>query len=393
MVLARETSQALFKQTYSVFGFHITLLTWMLALHHKGSHWHLIREDSKFDEKKSLTYTPTEQNFTIPYGSGNVSGTYGTDKVSFGGVSVKNKPVGLAGFSNYHNKTIPILNTSPDAVKYEDFAYEGILGMSFPSLSRFNNSKGDGTGYGGLIFNMIDQKLISEPIFSIRTGNPNTMTNSGEIILGGIDSTQYTGSLLYSNVTPVMFNAEHHNTGDLASAYDNYFFWGSNISSITFQNNGATIDVGIPKQKFVTFDIGTSISFFPRKVVENILSSVVGPNGYIFDDAHNVFGLNCSSRHLDASIQLNLADFSNTSSSITISIPFQDLLYTYNGGLIDETDRCYFAIASSSLTPAEYIYLEYIVGSNILRFLYVVHDIGQKRIGFASTIGDNVTVY
>ncbi|KAI9033590.1 aspartic peptidase domain-containing protein [Phycomyces nitens] len=356
--------------------------------------------DAKFDEKKSLTYTATDQNSTIGYGSGNVSVTYGTDTVSFGGVSVKNQPFGLAsvvsldGFSGLYNETIPRLDPSPDAVKYEDVEFDGILGLAFPSLSKFNNSNEDGTGYGALIFNMIDQKLIAEPIFSVRLGNPNTMTNSGEVLLGGIDSTQYTGKLLYSSLAPMNYSRNPRpNTGDLASVYINCFYWVSLARSITIQNNGATIDAGISKDGVLMFDTGTSLSYFPRKVVENILYSVVGPNGYIFDDKNSAFALNCSSRHLDASIQLNLADFSNTSGSITISIPFRDLLYPNDGSPIEESSVCIFGILAHPPLIVRDNVIQYIIGDTILKLLYVVHDIGQKRIGFANAIDNNVTVY
>ncbi|KAI9033598.1 aspartic peptidase domain-containing protein [Phycomyces nitens] len=358
-----------------------------------------ICRDTKFDEKKSLTYTPTDQNFTAPYVSGNVSGIFGTDTMSFGGVSIKNQPFGLAsmlhlaGFSGQYNKTIPRLDPSPDALKYEDVAFDGLLGLAFPSLSEFNNSNGDGTGYGALIFNMIDQKLIAEPIFSVRLGNPNTMTNSGEVLLGGIDSAQYTGKLLYSNITQFKpFRNPSPNTGDLASAYINYFFWASFTRSITIQHNGATIDAGMPKDTAFTFDTGASLSYLPRKVIENILYSVVGPDGYKFDDKSLAFFLDCNSRHLDVSIQFNLADFSNTSSSTTISIPFRDLLYSGDINSIEESSTCYFGIVASPPSIEE-DFLSCIIGNTILRFLYIVHDIGQKRIGFANAIGNNVTVY
>ncbi|OAD74126.1 hypothetical protein PHYBLDRAFT_11382, partial [Phycomyces blakesleeanus NRRL 1555(-)] len=139
---------------------------------------------ARFDSTLSSTFTPTDQNFVIKYGIGNATGTFVTDTVSIGGAVIKDQPFGLAS-TNRDSELLSISDTSSN----------GILGMAFISLSKYNNT--NGKGHGSLIFNMIEQRIITDPIFSIYLGDPSTSENSGEIIFGGIDPTKYTGELLY----------------------------------------------------------------------------------------------------------------------------------------------------------------------------------------------------
>lgn len=79
---------------------------------------------------------------------------------------------------------------------------------------------------------MINQKLISEPVFAFRIGS--SEEDGGEVIFGGIDSSAYTGDISY---VPVRRRA----------------YWEVELEKIGFgyeeldlEDTGAAIDTGSP---------------------------------------------------------------------------------------------------------------------------------------------------
>ncbi|KAL0073745.1 aspartic peptidase domain-containing protein [Phycomyces blakesleeanus] len=351
----------------------------------------------RFDESLSSTFTPTDQELTILYGSGNSTVAFGTDTVSIGGISVPNQPFGLSSFvknigifPSDINLTTAALDPRPNALGLEDFASNGMLGMAFTSLSKYKNSKGK--AYGSLIFNMIDQKLIKEPIFSIYLGNTNAMENSGEIIFGGIDSTKYTGNLFYSPiVSSTPDTTEAYNTGSLAKVHANHSFWSTYARSITFQDKGKTVNTSISSDFYFTFDTGAALSYFPFQALENIMKAAFKPDEYEFFESGMVFVFECSARHSKAIIQFNMMGSRDTSETLTINIPFGELATPLDGKPIEESEICYLPIKSSLPTLATSKFTQYLIGDTLLKYLYIVHDLGQERIGFANTIGNNIT--
>ena len=69
--------------------------------------------------------------------------------------------------------------------------FDGILGLGFPSIAV--------TGVKPIFNEMVDQKVITEPVFSVYLKKDSE--TGGEITFGGIDNTKYTGNLTYVPVT------------------------------------------------------------------------------------------------------------------------------------------------------------------------------------------------
>ncbi|KAL0084993.1 aspartic peptidase domain-containing protein [Phycomyces blakesleeanus] len=351
---------------------------------------------SRFDETLSSTFTPTDQNFTLRYGGGNSTVTFGIDTVSFGGVTVLNQPVGLASvvkgagiLPGAINFTLSAINTSPKALTLEDVSSNGLLGLAFIRLAEYKNSNEN--NYGSLIFNMIDQKIITEPIFSVYLGNPSALVNSGEIIFGGIDSTKYTGELLYSPVAKTGLSDDYSSTGPLASAYIYHTYWATYAYSITVKDKGNAIDAKMPSDSVFMFDTGTKLSYFPLEIIVNIMDAILGPENYGVDPRSSLFVLDCSAKNSTASIQLNMLSSHDTLNTLTINVPFGNLVFPEDGTSIEESSICYFGIRASMSMLTENPFTSYIIGNTILRQLYLVYDIGQTRIGFANAIGNDIT--
>ncbi|XP_024869558.1 lysosomal aspartic protease-like [Temnothorax curvispinosus] len=69
---------------------------------------------------------------------------------------------------------------------------DGVLGMGYPALSRFNNPS--------VFRNMINREMVSQQIFSFYLNRNVTGVFGGELILGGIDPSHYEGEFTFVNV-------------------------------------------------------------------------------------------------------------------------------------------------------------------------------------------------
>jgi saccharopepsin len=102
--------------------------------------------------------------------------------------------------------------------------FDGILGLAYDSIS-VNRIPPP-------FYEMINQKLINEPVFSFRLGA--SEDDGGEVVFGGIDTSAYTGSVSY---VPVRRKA----------------YWEVELEMVGFgheelelENTGAAIDTGLP---------------------------------------------------------------------------------------------------------------------------------------------------
>ncbi|KAG5864751.1 hypothetical protein JTB14_001081 [Gonioctena quinquepunctata] len=132
---------------------------------------------NKYDSKKSSTYKANDTKFDIAYGSGSLSGFMSSDSVEIAGLSATDQLFAEA--------------TQKPAIIAGKF--DGILGMAFERIS-VNNVK-------PVFNNLVDQKVVSDPVFSFYLNRNPDATTGGELLLGGTDSQYYTGDFTYVPVT------------------------------------------------------------------------------------------------------------------------------------------------------------------------------------------------
>ncbi|XP_040193610.1 gastricsin-like [Rana temporaria] len=131
-----------------------------------------------FNPTQSSTYTSNNQQFSMWYGSGSMTGVLGYDTVTVQGLSIQNQELGLSV-------------TEPSSFFYYA-KFDGIFGMAYQSLSAESAT----TAIQGLI----QQNLIPQPVFSFYlTGQ------SGEVIFGGVDSSLYSGQIYWTPVTEQIY--------------------------------------------------------------------------------------------------------------------------------------------------------------------------------------------
>eukprot|EP00250_Pteridium_aquilinum_P002339 c12535_g1_i1 orf=117-1652(-) len=133
----------------------------------------------KFKGTKSSTYKADGSQCNIQYGSGAVYGVLSEDKVTLGDVEVTGQKFMEA--------------TKEPGLTFVLAKFDGILGLGFKEIAVDDVTP--------VWYNMVDQGLVSEPVFSFWLNRDADDDVGGEIIFGGMDSAHYTGDHTYVPVS------------------------------------------------------------------------------------------------------------------------------------------------------------------------------------------------
>jgi len=135
---------------------------------------------SKYDSSKSSTYAANGTEFSIRYGSGACSGFMSEDSVSVGDITVSSQTLGEV--------------TKEPGIAFIAARFDGIMGLGFQSIAV--------EGATPVWYNMVDQKKVDEPVFAFWLNRkPGVFSTGGELHLGGVDSSKYTGDFHYVPLT------------------------------------------------------------------------------------------------------------------------------------------------------------------------------------------------
>ncbi|KAF9574927.1 hypothetical protein EC968_004928 [Mortierella alpina] len=133
----------------------------------------------KFNRSNSTSYEDIGDEWKIEYADSSVtSGVFGSDLVAVDGIKIRQ----VLGFA---------LNLSDQYVKR---MYDGVVGLGAAAFV-------PGSYISTFMKTAIDERVISEPVFSVYFPSHRHDANAmGEIVVGGIDTSRYTGDLTYVNI-------------------------------------------------------------------------------------------------------------------------------------------------------------------------------------------------
>ena len=132
----------------------------------------------KYDSSQSSTYKANGTKATFPYGSGTVTGFVSEETLTLGGLAIKNQQF--------------VETTDEPGLSWLLAQFDGLLGLGFGALAQ---------GITPTPFdNAVAQKLV-DPVFSFYLNRDTTSQDGGELTLGGIDKSRYTGNITYAPVT------------------------------------------------------------------------------------------------------------------------------------------------------------------------------------------------
>jgi cathepsin D len=190
---------------------------------------------NKYNSAASSTYVPNGQPFAIQYGSGSLSGYLSTDNVGVGGFTVQGQTFAEA--------------TAEPGVTFVAAKFDGILGLAFQSISVDNVVP--------VWYNLMYQGLVQQNVFSVwlsDISDPDAQTG-GELLLGGIDSTKYSGALTYVPLT-------------------NETYWQFGLDDITISGTAQKFCPNGPCKAIL--DTGTSLLVGPTEAIKAINAKLGG---------------------------------------------------------------------------------------------------------------------
>jgi saccharopepsin len=128
---------------------------------------------AKYDSSASTSYQANGTEFAIQYGSGSVEGYVSRDTLGISDLTIKNQLFGET--------------TKEPGLAFAFGKFDGILGLGYDTIS-VNHIPPP-------FYNMVNQKLLDEPVFSFRMGS--SEEDGGEAIFGGIDESAFNGKIDY----------------------------------------------------------------------------------------------------------------------------------------------------------------------------------------------------
>ncbi|KAI8138186.1 aspartic peptidase domain-containing protein [Fennellomyces sp. T-0311] len=328
---------------------------------------------ARFNPAQSSTFRSTNSKFRIVYGSGAVNGTYVTDTVTIAGASIQNQQFGLVSstadlFSGRDNS-----NSKP--------SLNGILGLAYPKLTAAHDT--GGPEYTPFVFNLAEQHLISQPIFSIYMNSPLVQDWAGEIIFGGVDNSKFTGELLYVPVAGEMAKPSNNPLEWVldGSAYT-YTFWTVYGQGVAVETPQATTGiVAFDSATPFIIDTGTTLTFLPEDVTYRVARELVGEGNFQLDKSGTFIRCNCRASNAGTALQLQISSSGDMlSPPVLLSVPVSELVIPIDASTVQEANSCILGITPSSKNAPQ----EYLIGDSVLRSAYLAFDMGQDRIGFAT---------
>lgn len=317
----------------------------------------------------------TKKVFDVQYGSGSAKGLVAYDTVTIGNNLTSTEHVfGLAS-------TTSGMSTSSSSTKVS-----GILGLGFQGLLRDPTED-------TFIQKLLKNQVIKEPVFSIYLNRQADYGYTGEIVIGGYETSRFTGTL---NFLPVV-NYNKQGQPNLGRVYTEnnddtmYKYWtvpGQAVASYTSDGSKIYETQFLDVQPAI-LDTGTTLSYLPQENVVEILETITKDYAplKLNGGAVQAYQVNCSDFTLQEmwfDFQFSPAANAFSNSPVIIRVPLKELVLPQNTDDINTATTCLFGLAPISSGFLSSIGSGWILGQTVLRSAYVVHDMLEYQIGIGA---------
>ncbi|BGP26243.1 aspartic proteinase precursor [Rhodotorula toruloides] len=266
---------------------------------------------AKYDSSQSSTYKANGSDFAIRYGSGSLEGFISSDTISVGDLQIKHQDFAEA--------------TSEPGLTFAFGKFDGIMGIAYDTISV--------NGVVPPFYNMINQGLIDEQVFSVYLGKEN---DDSEIVYGGIDDKHYQGKIEYFPVRRKGYweiELEAFKLGD---------------ETLELENTGAAIDTG------------TSLVAGPSDIME-IVNRDLGAKKAPYGSCSTVASL----------------------PPISFTFGGKDFTLDPKDYILESGGTCISPFMGLDIGPADSPI--WIIGDVFLRKFYSVYDLKRNAVGFAKS--------
>ncbi|KAI6035414.1 Asp-domain-containing protein [Pisolithus orientalis] len=269
---------------------------------------------AKYDSRSSKSHKANGSEFSIQYGSGSMEGFVSQDTLTIGDLTVRHQDFAEA--------------TKEPGLAFAFGKFDGILGLAYDTIS-VNHIVPP-------FYNMLDQGLLDEPVFSFRIGS--SENDGGEAIFGGVDESAYNGRIRYA---PVRRKA----------------YWEVELNKVAFGeeelelgNTGAAIDTG------------TSLIALPTDIAEMLNTQIGATRSW-----NGQYQLDCSRVP-------SLPDLVFYLDGKPYPLKGSDYILNLQGTCISSFTGLDINLPDGAL---------WVIGDVFLRRYYTVYDLGRHAVGFA----------
>jgi len=278
-----------------------------------------------YDDTKSSSYVKNGSTFNIAYGSGPVSGYYSQDTIHLGDIDITDYTFA------------EVNNTKGLGPAWAAGHFDGICGMGWDDIS-VDHVKTP-------LRALVDSKKLGANAFAFYLGSGGA---AGELVLGGVDPSHYTGDFTY---VPVIQTVPGK-WGYWALAMDDAKVGGTSVTST----------------RKAIIDSGTSLLAVPTADIKKIATAVGAKQVLPFPPFNKEYTIDCNSAGPDM-------EFVIAGKSYTL----KKADYVLN-----ESGQCLLGLTGLDVpAPAGPLY---ILGDVFMRAYYVKFDVDNKQLGFAQIV-------
>lgn len=268
-----------------------------------------------YDSSQSTTYLSDGSPFSVHYGTAVVQGIISKDTVNIGGILIPEQEFGEG--------------TKVFGAVFREAHFDGIFGLGFDNIAA--------GGMASPLTNMVADKSLYRPMFSLWLNGTEEGDRSGELILGGVDRSRFEGEVSFA---PVIRKG----------------YW-----EVTLQR----VSVGSEKMAMrrpAAIATGSTLIIAPE------------------DDAHRIHRALRMAKTDDGRHVIPCGEVASLP-SISFSIGGANLTLTPNDYIINWHGDCMSAIIGHDIqSPTGPIW---VLGTTFLRPFYTIFDMARRRVGFA----------